>query len=345
MIGSLPLADHEQALDVMLRYVPDIPVWVQLPVFPEERMLTQFSEGLPGIVIQDDRISFDTGSPGFEDEILSFYEDYISVSEDRLPLAESRFAMGPRTRQGLAAFIKRIGGLPRPPCALKGQITGPFTLLTGITDQQKKCAFYDQRLRDVAVKTLAMRARWQVNLLQQFKLPVLVFIDEPGLAAYGSSAFVTINRQEVIAVLREVAEAVQGAGGLSGTHVCANTDWSLLMESDVDVISFDAYDYFDRFILYRKDILSFLQKGKVIAWGIVPTGDAAAIEKEGVSSLVARWKEQAQEMGRDDISPTSLLKRSLITPSCGTGTLPLALAERVLYLTREVSTQLRKDLL
>ncbi len=345
MIGSLPVKDHEQALDIMLAYAPEVPVWMQLPVYPEERLLTQFAEGLPGIVIERDRIYFDTTSSRFEEEILAFYEDYISVSEGRSSLLQSRFAMGARAGQGVTAFIRRIKTVPKPPYAIKGQLTGPFTFLTGVTDRQKKCAFYDDRLREVVVKALSLKAAWQVSLLRQFNIPILIFLDEPGLAGYGSSAFVTVGRQDVINMLKEVVLGIHEAGGLAGVHVCANTDWSLLLESDVDIISFDAYHYFDRFILYRPDILSFLRQGKVIAWGIVPTSNSGDIEKETPASLVARWKEEAKELEEDGITGAALLRQSLITPSCGTGTLSLALSERVLHLTREVSIQLRKELL
>jgi hypothetical protein len=32
LIGSLPLADHGQAADLILEYTPQIPFWAQLPV-------------------------------------------------------------------------------------------------------------------------------------------------------------------------------------------------------------------------------------------------------------------------------------------------------------------------
>lgn len=345
MIGSLPLREHEQALEMMFTYVPELPLWIQLPVYAEERLLTQFAEGLPGIVIEKDRVYFDTASPGFEAEILAFYEDYLAVTEGGSLLPQSRFALGPRSGRGFAAFIRRLHRTVKPPKAIKGQITGPFTFLTGVADQEKKCAFYDQRLRDAVVKGLSLKAAWQAGVLQQFKVPVLIFMDEPGLAGYGSSTFVTINRQDVVAMLREMVQAIRGAGALAGVHVCANTDWSLLTESDVDLISFDAYHYFDRFILFRHDVRSFLARGGVIAWGIVPTSNSGDIERETASSLVTRWKEEARELEGDGITLVSLLQQSLITPSCGTGTLPLALSERVLRLTREVSIQLKKELL
>jgi hypothetical protein len=40
-----------------------------------------------------------------------------------------------------------------------------------------------------------------------------------------------------------VIAAVHGHGGLTGIHGEENTDWSLLMETDLDILDFDAYDH------------------------------------------------------------------------------------------------------
>ncbi|MFH1148664.1 MAG: hypothetical protein V1736_13300 [Pseudomonadota bacterium] len=344
LVGSLPLKDHVSALDMMLKYVPEIPLWIQLPSYPEEGLLLQFSESLPGIAIKDQSAFFDTGSPGFDEEVLAFYEEYLAVSESAVPFSQSRFALGPKTGMGFRAFIERIE-CERKPSALKGQITGPFTFLTGINDQNKRCAFYDERLRDIVVKALALKAAWQVAQLKRFNLPVLISIDEPGLAGYGSSAFISISRKDVVEMLSPVAEAIQTAGGLAGVHVCANTDWSLLTDSGINIISFDAYNYFDRFVLYRKEILSFLARGGIIAWGMIPTANPEDIRKETAPSLARQWEDAAGSFVEGQLSLKDLLRQSLITPSCGTGALSPELSERVLQLTREVSNQLRKDLL
>ena len=50
LIGSLPAANHEQAMEWILEATPEIPLWPQLPAIPQERMLNQFIEGLPGII-------------------------------------------------------------------------------------------------------------------------------------------------------------------------------------------------------------------------------------------------------------------------------------------------------
>jgi len=137
-------------------------------------------------------------------------------------------------------------------------------------------------------------------------------------------------------------DAVHQAGGLAGIHVCANTDWSLVLSTPIDILSFDAYGFFDRIVLFRDELLRFLEKGKVIAWGIVPTMNASDILAEDAMGLVDRWRGYVRELGAD---PELVTRQALITPSCGTGLLSLELCTRVLSLTREVSNAIRKDVL
>jgi hypothetical protein len=187
-----------------------------------------------------------------------------------------------------------------------------------------------------------MKARWQVERLSQFQKPVIIFFDEPGLAGYGSSEFTSISREDVNQCFEEVFEPVHQAGGLAGVHVCANTDWSLVLDSAVDIVSFDAYAYFDRFILYPDQIKTFLEAGKILAWGIVPTLNVDDLEKETTSSLVRQLEEKIQQIESLGIDSGTLINQSLITPTCGTGTLSVDLTQKVLKITREVSQEIRK---
>ena len=131
-------------------------------------------------------------------------------------------------------------------------------------------------------------------------------------------------------------------GGLAGVHVCANTDWSLILDSAADIVSFDAYSYFERFVLYKENIKEFLNAGKIIAWGIVPTLKVDKLENETAESLINQWREKAAQIEKLGIDSNQLISQSLITPSCGAGSLSAGLAIKVLELTREVSDQIRR---
>ncbi len=222
-------------------------------------------------------------------------------------------------------------------------MTGPVTFTTSVTDQNGRAIFYDPQTRDAAIKLLALKARWQVRVLSKLGRPVILFIDEPALAGFGSSDMISISRDDITACLDEVADAIHSEGGLAGIHICANTDWSIALGGSVDVVNFDAYAYFDRFILYPEDIKRFIASGGILAWGIVPTLSPDDLDRETVDSLAARWEDQARAVAALGIDPAQVLRQSLITPSCGAGSLSRDRALRVLELTRGVSDRVRKN--
>jgi hypothetical protein len=342
LIGSLPVASHRLGLELINRYTPAIPLWPQLPSNPKEGMLVQFMEGMIGLV-EGERTYFDT-SGDFDEQLLPFFEEFLTVAEDPATLRDSRFAVS-RERAGGLYLLRDEANASGRAVAVKGQITGPFTVLTGLQDQDKRLGYYNPSLREMVVQGLALKGAWQVGLLKETGLPVLIFIDEPALAGVGSSAFITISQADIAQDLRQMTDAIQGAGGLAGVHVCANTEWNLLLTSKVDIISFDAYNFFDRFITCRDQIHAYLGRGGIIAWGIVPTSENDQIVAETGASLVAKWEAQAAQLSSERWSLPALLEQSLITPSCGTGSLSPELAEKVLALTSEVSATLRRKYL
>jgi hypothetical protein len=219
--------------------------------------MVQFASGLPGFCFNDGSGYVNTASGSYDNDLLAFYEDYMAVIEEKVELDASRFALKEGDAKGFFVFLKRLQTLTAPPIAVKGQITGPFTMGTGVVDQNKRPIFYDPQLRDMVVKLVAMKARWQTHRLSLLQRPVMIFLDEPALAGFGSSEFTSISSDDIRQCLEEVCEAVHLEGGLAGIHICANTDWSLALSSSVDIVSFDAYAYFDRFILYPDQIKHF----------------------------------------------------------------------------------------
>ena len=342
LIGSLPLTDHVEACELVLEHTPQIPLWIQLPAHRAEGMVPQFMPGLPGIRSTADRVFLDTDQDDFDKDILTFYEDYMAVVEGQTDLSASRFVLQEDTARGFFVFVEQLKGLSYPPVAVKGQVTGPFTFCTGITDQDRRAIIYDDQVKDAAVKLLALKSRWQVQQLSRFGCPVIIFLDEPALAGFGSSEFISISRDGIVKSLEEVIAAVHAEGGLAGVHVCANTDWSLVLDSAADIVSFDAYSYFDRFILYSDQIKAFLDGGKIIAWGMVPTLQADELENATAESLFNQWQQKAAQVEALGIDSEQLISQSLITPSCGAGSLSTELAVKALRLTREVSEKIRR---
>ena len=297
--------DNDKAFDLVMTYSPAIPNWSQMPGGDKrEGMVAQFAPGLPGLKKRKGSLYVDNTDAVFQDQMLRFYETYLDAASHSAGLDDGLFALSPETARGFFAFMERLARLAEAPRAVKGQITGPFTLGTAIKDPSGIAIFHDDILRDMIVKLLALKARWQVEQLAAKGFPVIFFIDEPALAGFGTSEFISVSREVIIECFSELIGAVHHAGGLAGIHVCANTDWSMLMETGADLISFDAYTYFDRLILYQEAIVDFLNSGKYLAWGIVPTVLTEDIEKETVSSLTAQFRRKIESLYVLGIDPS-----------------------------------------
>ncbi len=340
LIGSLPVSDHTEATSIIFKYMQEIPLWAQLPCYPEERLLSQFAEGLPGIECDGDSCSFNAGSPDFDEQVLSFFEQYLGVNEGAIPLEDSVFAFSERTGRGFEAFLKAIPEATPAPLALKGQVTGPFTMFTGLKDQNGRMSFYDPTLREAITKGVAMKARYQAQALKSLSENVMIFLDEPALAGFGSSAMVGIPRDEAVSALSEAIDAIHTSGALAGVHVCANTDWSLVLDTPVDILSFDAFGYFDRIVLFKEQLQKFIADGKIIAWGLVPTLNDKDLDNATAASLYDLWKKQTAQM---DCSYELIKRQALITPSCGTGLLSREFSIKALELTRDLSRKIRES--
>jgi hypothetical protein len=303
-----------------------------------EQMEVQYSEGIPRVVIdrEKERMYIDT-SGDTSMELATFYENFLAESFDYFQITPA-FAKG---IGAMEAALEKAGG-KRP--FMKLQTTGPISFGLTIVDEHKRAIYYNPEFIDVVVKTLAMKCRWQIRKFRRFAEGVICFIDEPILSAFGSSTYVSVTRDDVVAKLNEVIEAVHSEGALAGVHCCGNTEWSILIDAGVDIVNFDAFDYGETIALYPQAVKRHLEAGKVRAWGIVPT-NSAKIQAQTAESLVGKFYALVGNLATTiGLDRNLIVKQAMITPSCGTGSMPVADAERVFRTLRETSSILRKGL-
>jgi hypothetical protein len=291
-------------------------------------MIDQFLEGAPGVVEEGDKVFLRPLEPYEEWE--RFYEGYEGGDLDAFAISKER-------ARGLYAFLEEVAHREPPPF-VKGQVTGPITLGLTLKDDEGAAAFFNPNLRDMLVQLVAMKARWQEAAFKRLvpQAETIIFIDEPILSSYGS-AFMNVSKEAVISALREAIAPLQG---LKGIHICGNTDWPMIMEIGLDIIHFDAYKDLSSFLLYAEPLLGFLEGGGAISWGIVPT-DEKTLQWEDSSHLARKLQEGIDVLITEGVPQELLIERSLITPSCGAGSLTEAEATKVYQLTKEASDLLR----
>ncbi|MDD2765156.1 MAG: hypothetical protein PHE83_14415 [Opitutaceae bacterium] len=341
-IGSLPYSDPAKAVDVVLASIPEAPIWPQLPRLGiNEQMEIQYSEGMPGIVIDREkgRIYFDTAKDSSE-AFAAFYETYLAATEAPAGAGDfSSLAISTDFSKGIYALEKRLQteGKKRP--YVKVQTTGPCSFALTITDENKRAIYYNEEFRDVIIKALAMKCRWQIQKFKPYAEQTICFIDEPILSAFGSSTYVSVKREDVVAHLKEVIDAVHAEGGLAGIHCCGNTEWSILIDAGVDILNFDAFGFGETIAMYPQSVKAHLQRGGAIAWGVVPT--SVAIREQTAEKLTAHFEKMADNLAAKGIDKAMILQQAMITPSCGTGSMEVPDAEKVFRTLHLVSQALR----
>ncbi len=328
-IGSVPFVDIKETCDLIQELFPDMPFW---PQFVKrnlyEDMIIQFSEGLPFEIIKEKRMLAVKRDNNFEKKLLRFYEGFLAEDIDYFSIS-SEFA------SGLYEMVERVKA--ENTRFIKGQSVGPVTFAASVNDEDGKAVVNDPELMDVCVKGIAIKGLWQIKKLKESgKRPVL-FFDEPYLSSIGS-AFSTISREDVVGILQEVMKYVREREDVTiGIHCCGNTDWSMIIEAGPDIISFDAFNYMEHLLLYQKGLIGFLKGGGALAWGIIPTTDADFEQGRDVGLLFSRLKNALTQIEEWGIDLEVISQNSILTPSCGMGTMGPENAKRALELLSDLS--------
>ncbi|MCL5056639.1 MAG: hypothetical protein M1130_01310 [Actinobacteria bacterium] len=342
-IGSVPYTGPEQSLSLIFSNLPEIPHWPQMPRRgSSEGFVFQFLTPLIklGIIkLRDNSAFFDTSSDRWGENMAGFYTLYLAAAEGDQSALDT-FNLPEGSASGFYAFTDYIGRKgPGNALYFKGHLAGPLTIGFQLKDDRGRIAYYEDQLRDVLVKTLALHARWQAEKLASLGRPSIIFVDEPAISVYGKSDYITVTREMIKKDMNEIFDQIHSAGALAGVHSCDSIDWSLLYECDLDIVNLDVYNFGESLIPYAGELKGFISRGGILAQGIVPTSEKA-LEETG-ESLLERLQNLWGQLRSRGIAEADLVSQTLITPACGTGLLEPEVAEKIYSLAREVSGLLR----
>jgi hypothetical protein len=328
-VGALPHTDPKQACDDVLCVFPEFPY---IPTLPDRSQLESIvfndSEQLPGRMIRDDRLLFDST----KDQTAAMEKVYIDYVEGNYP----DYGLH---REFASAFIEMMSRKLPGAEVLKCQVTGPVTFGMQVVDAGRRPIYYDSQLADVLSKMIALKARWCEQEMKKNTgvSETVVVLNEPYLASLGSSV-VPVDKDTVRAGWEDIATLVEGGLGI---HCCSNTDWEFVLDLNPSLVSIDAYATAKEFLLYSDAIVSFMERGGIVAWGIVPA-DARLFVSENTDTLYERYRAIRTQLCTR--MPEKLFdSRSLITPSCGIRFADRQDALAIMGAAAEISGRIRKS--
>lgn len=332
-IGSFPMKDATQVLDAIMQTLPDIPTWPQLPNRDFlEGFFAQYVAAMPAIRIdsENERLFMDTSASGLE-ELAPFFQKVLDNQIDD-------FELDPEAANGFFLLLERLKYKSAIRQAVKGHITGPISFGLGLKDENQKAIIYNDTFFEAVRASISLQAAWQIKQLKQLAEHVIIFLDEPSLMSFGS-AYTQFTDEQAVSWLEESISSIHEHGGLAGVHCCGNTDWSILFRTSVDIVNFDAYNFFDSLMPYIEPLRRFIHNGGILACGIIPTVDEV-IKKADSATLAQTLLERLESLDTQ-LPLEDLLRQVLITPACGLGTCDPEMAIRALKLNQEVSGIIR----
>ena len=340
-IGSVPHNSVDEAINLIKKTFNEVPFWPQMvKVSKNEDMILQYLEGMPSFF--SDKSYLDMDYDEFYDDLEQFFTDYESIITKESKETVMKYGISEKSACAFQSFLDIVK--TTKPLFAKGQIVGPFTLATTLVDKDGRCVIYDETLKEIIVKTLTLKAIWQIEMMKQANpaLTPIIFIDEPSISQLGTSAYVTISEEDVKSMLSEISDTIKDFGGLSAIHCCGKCDWTVPILSGVDMINLDAFSFAENLSLFSDNVAKFMLNGGKIVWGVIPTLDQTALEKMTLEDASNKFQESVNYLTKRGIDEKLVIDNSLISTSCGAGSLSVELAEKAFELTKELSLKLKE---
>ncbi len=325
-IGSLPHSQLELGLQMALQM--DVPYVPQLPSGnPSEFMIPAALDGLPGL-------SFDAEGVCSVDVVQwqAASERFGLSLEAALGSGElASFEPSPQACRAWKPFLWEVAN--RKLAFAKTQIAGPCTVRWVAKTSEGLPAAEIAGLDQQIFKLLLAKCLAMVKALRRTLTTPIIYLDEPGLYALDRS-----NGRHLVALqeLRMLALALQREGALVGVHCCGNTEWGLLLDLGVDLLSLDVRLSLDAALDEREPLLRFLLAGGALSLGIVPTNLATSFSLPELVDAVET--SLIGTLGRR--RALEVMLRTAVTPACGLAMRTVLDAERTFEQVREAQKML-----
>ncbi|OPY77418.1 MAG: hypothetical protein A4E64_01123 [Syntrophorhabdus sp. PtaU1.Bin058] len=295
-MGIMPHEDVHEALDFALRM--DIPFWPQLPRLSfYEDMYVQAMEMFPGVVIDEGHARIFVDSERF----LHDLPRYLEGEDDPGP-----YRFSAKFSRSYEVFLSQDLSSYR---SVRGQVISPVSLSLKITDENGRPIVYNDEIRGLIFSFIQKKVNVQYRELCLKNRRAFVWIDDPGL----EFIFNAMCGYDHVKAKAELMDFFGGIEGPRGLHLCGRPDWDFLLSLDIEILSFNAYAFGDIFVTYDR-VKTFLQEGKIISWGIVPTY-YEEFSREDVKGLAKRLEGMWRYLARDGLDMEVIVKNSMLAPA------------------------------
>lgn len=335
-VGDLPYESIKSVTAMEAKLYKDIPFLACLPKISiceslEERTLIN----IPGIFKDGNKIVLKTGFLKYNEDISYLNKacnNYKTVNLEEYA-CEDLF---------LEKFCQIIKKFKSPYACVN--ILGPFTVSQILRTGAKEQALVDKNYKKLFTQAVCVKGFWAICKIKEYcpdTIPIII-LEEPMFNQFGmlKREDEDVTAENVTKMFEIVVSKLKSAGAMVGIQCMDKCDWSIPIKSGVDLISYDAYNNPNNLCIYSEIVTSFLQKGGLINWGIVPTVSETFIKGLTVEYLYNRLMSTMNGVALAGV-PINLLQNSaLVSLNGSTSHLPVFFAEKAIIMVAQLAGRL-----
>ncbi|MHB8874055.1 MAG: uroporphyrinogen decarboxylase/cobalamine-independent methonine synthase family protein [Myxococcaceae bacterium] len=328
-IGSLPHTQQELALQMALQL--DVPYLPQLPSGnPSEFMIPSALDGLPGLSFDGEGMcKVDLGAWGASREAFGMSIEVALQSGELGPFEPTAQAC-----RSWKPFLWEVEH--RKLAFAKVQLAGPGTVRWVTKTSEGGPASEHGGLDQQIFRLLLAKALAMVKAVRKAGATPILYLDEPGMFGFERA---NPRHLMLLQELKLLAMAAQREGALVGVHCCSNTEWGLLLELGLDLLSIDVRLSLDAVLEERAAFARFMASGATLSLGIIPTDLKSSYE---VNELVESVEASLRATLPRGTSFGAVVSRMPLTPACGLAMRSVLDAERIFEQVKEAQRLLRQ---
>ncbi len=203
----------------------------------------------------------------------------------------------------------------------KTQIAGPVTVFGKSFSKDSLLKKTDYWLK---------HAHFQIEAIQNADFHPIVVLDEPLLS----------GNQKILRYLKKIIKRLKKENAIAGIHCCNRISPTTLIQTDADLIHFDAVQFPSLIRSSFSDLQKFLRQEGIIAWGIVPTTFVSSDLME--DKIEQGFLSLLESLVSRDLSMKQILSQSMISTTCGTGMLKNEQSMAVFECVSRISKRIKK---
>lgn len=339
-VGSLPYEDLKLITAMEAKLYNKSPFIAVLPaISPDENIEKRTFANLPGVFYKDNSIVLRTGAKDYKDNVSMYSKAFNNPAIELL----EPYAFEAVFLEKFFQMIKKF----KPPIAYVN-LLGPFTISQILYKIAKEQFITDKNYRKLFVEAVCVKALWVINKMKEYcknTVPVVI-LEEPMLGQFSmlKRQNEEITPEFVIGLYERVTQKLKSAGAIVGVQCMDKCDWSLPIKGGVDLISYDAYNNPNNLCIIPEIITSFLEKGGIINWGIVPVASESMIKGLSIDYITNRLAFTMQGLVLSGVPEILVQNSAMVSLNGNLSHLPIFFAEKAIIMAVHLSTRLNSIL-